>query len=189
MRISKDPAERKQEIIETAMRLFCEKGYEKTSISDIAREMNVAQGLCYRYFPSKEALFDTAVEQYAQLQVDQMTSILKKQGMTLIEIVEQMPTFIEAEQENSYMKKVFHGPGSREIHLRLSMSSCAKMQPIVQKLLEEANERGETQIQDTAAAASFCVYGQLGILLDNEIPREERVQRIKTFLLHILKNL
>ena len=73
MRISKDPAERKQEIIETAMRLFCEKGYEKTSISDIAREMNVAQGLCYRYFPSKEALFDTAVEQYAQLQVDQKT--------------------------------------------------------------------------------------------------------------------
>ena len=95
MRISKDPAERKQEIIETAMRLFYEKGYEKTSISDIAREMNVAQGLCYRYFPSKEALFDTAVEQYAQLQVDQMTSILKKQGMTLIEIVGQMPTFIE----------------------------------------------------------------------------------------------
>ena len=42
MRISKDPAERKQEIIETAMRLFYEKGYEKTSISDIAREMNVA---------------------------------------------------------------------------------------------------------------------------------------------------
>ena len=70
MRISKDPAERKQEIIETAMRLFCEKGYEKTSISDIAREMHEAQWLCYRYFPSKEALFDTAVEQYAQLQVD-----------------------------------------------------------------------------------------------------------------------
>ena len=189
MRISKDPAERKQEIIETAMRLFYEKGYEKTSISDIAREMNVAQGLCYRYFPSKEALFDTAVEQYAQLQVDQMTSILKKPGMTLIEIVEQMPTFIDAEQENSYMKKVFHGPGSREVHLRLSMSICAKMQPIVQKLLEEANERGETQIQDTAAVASFCVYGQLGILLDNEIPREERVQRIKAFLIHVLTTL
>ena len=69
------------------------------------------------------------------------------------------------------------------------MSICAKMQPIVQKLLEEANERGETQIQDTAAAASFCVYGQLGILLDNEIPREERVQRIKAFLIHVLTTL
>ena len=130
MRISKEPAERKQEIIDTAMRLFYEKGYEKTSISDIAKAMNVAQGLFYRYFPSKEVLFDTAVEQYAQLQADQMTAFLKTSqqkkaanvdtdvdetasadermpageampvdetasagGMTLIDIVKQMPNF------------------------------------------------------------------------------------------------
>ncbi len=189
MRISKEPAERKQEIIDTAMRLFYEKGYEKTSISDIAKEMNVAQGLFYRYFPSKEILFDTAVDQYAQIQADQMKEILKKPGLTLLETVEQMPTFLEAEQDNGYMKKVFHGPGSREIHMKLSMSICEKMQPVVQKLLEEANGRGETHIRDTRAAASFCVYGQLGILLDQEIPREERVRRIKDFLTDVLKNL
>ena len=220
MRISKEPAERKQEIIDTAMRLFYEKGYEKTSISDIAKEMNVAQGLFYRYFPSKEVLFDTAVEQYAQLQADQMTAFLKTShqkkaanvdtdvdetvsadetmpvdeamsagGMTLIDIVEQMPTFIEAEQENSYMKKVFHGPGSKEIHMRLSLSICSKMKPVVQRLLDESNQRGETHIQDTEAAASFCVYGQLGILMDQAIPREERVERVKTFLIEVLKNL
>lgn len=187
MRISKEPAERKQEIIDTAMRLFYEKGYEKTSISDIAKEMNVAQGLFYRYFPSKEILFDTAIEQYAQLQVNQMTSILRKPGLTLIQIVEQMPTFIEAEQEDSYAKKVFHGAGSKEIHMRLSMSICAKMQPVVKELLEAANKRGETHIQDTDAAASFCVYGQLGILLDQDLPREDRVKRIKTFLIQILR--
>ena len=39
MRISKEPEARKQEILETAMKLFAEKGYEKTSISDIAKEM------------------------------------------------------------------------------------------------------------------------------------------------------
>lgn len=189
MRISKDPEERKQEIIDTAMRLFSEKGYEKTSISDIAKEMNVAQGLLYRYFPSKEALFDTAIEQYAQLQVNQMTTILDKEGMTLLQIVEQMPTFIESEEENSYMKQFFHGPNSKDIHMRLSMSICSKMQPIVQQLLEDANRRGETHIQDTAAASSFCVYGQLGILLDQNIPRKERVDRIKTFLTTILKAL
>lgn len=222
MRISKEPAERKQEIIGTAMRLFYEKGYEKTSISDIAKEMNVAQGLFYRYFPSKEVLFDTAVEQYAQLQADQMTAFLKTShqkkaanvdetvsadetmpvgeampvdeamsagGMTLIDIVEQMPTFIEAEQENSYMKKVFHGPGSKEIHMRLSLSICSKMKPVVQRLLDESNQRGETHIQDTEAAASFCVYGQLGLLMDQAIPREERVERVKTFLIEVLKNL
>ena len=73
MRITKEPEERKQEILDTAMRLFYEKGYEKTSIADIAKEIGVAQGLCYRYFPSKEALFDCAIEQYADEIVSKFT--------------------------------------------------------------------------------------------------------------------
>lgn len=118
-----------------------------------------------------------------------ITSILKKKDMTLLQIVKEMPTFVEAEEENSYMKEIFHGPDSKEIHMRLSMSICAKLQPIVQKLLEESKIRGEIHIQDTATAASFCVYGQLGILLNQEITREERVERIKSFLITILKAL
>ena len=55
-RITKDPTERRQEILDTALKLFWEKGYEKTSMTEIAQAMQVAQGLCYRYFPSKEAL-------------------------------------------------------------------------------------------------------------------------------------
>ena len=51
MRISKEPEERKQEILETAIKLFSVNGFEKTSISDIAKEIGIAQGLCYRYFP------------------------------------------------------------------------------------------------------------------------------------------
>ena len=73
-RITKDPKERRQEIIDTAMKVFYEKGYEKTAIADIAREMHVAQGLCYRYFSSKEELFDTALDQYAQRQDKQHIS-------------------------------------------------------------------------------------------------------------------
>ena len=78
MRITKDPQERKQEILETAMRLFQEKGYEKTSISDIAKAIGVAQGLCYRYFPSKEVLFDEVVDQYATMQVQALSATVKK---------------------------------------------------------------------------------------------------------------
>jgi len=54
MRITKDPEERKEELIETAERLFLHKGYEQTSISDIVREIEVSQGAFYYYFDSKE---------------------------------------------------------------------------------------------------------------------------------------
>ena len=56
-RISKPPEVRRQEILDTAMELFAEKGYEDTSMADIARRMGVVQGLCYRYFDSKRVLF------------------------------------------------------------------------------------------------------------------------------------
>ena len=52
MRITKEPEERKQEILDTAMRIFYEKGYEKTSITDIARAIGVAQGLCCLLYTS-----------------------------------------------------------------------------------------------------------------------------------------
>lgn len=38
-RISKEPEVRKQEILEAAITLFYEKGYEKTSMTDIADKM------------------------------------------------------------------------------------------------------------------------------------------------------
>ena len=48
MRVSKASEERRQEILDAAMRVFYEKGYVKTSISDIALKLGVAQGLIYR---------------------------------------------------------------------------------------------------------------------------------------------
>ena len=50
MRVSKASEERRQEILDAAMRVFYDKGYEKASISDIALKIGVAQGLIYRYF-------------------------------------------------------------------------------------------------------------------------------------------
>jgi AcrR family transcriptional regulator len=40
----------------TAMRLIARRGYEATTLRDIANEANVSVGLLYRYFPSKQAV-------------------------------------------------------------------------------------------------------------------------------------
>jgi AcrR family transcriptional regulator len=49
---------RKQEIMETALKLFGEQGFHNTSISKIAKAAKVSKGLMYNYFESKEALLD-----------------------------------------------------------------------------------------------------------------------------------
>ena len=44
-RITKPPEIRRQELLDTAMELFTNQGYEETSMGDIARAAGVAQGL------------------------------------------------------------------------------------------------------------------------------------------------
>ena len=61
-RVTKDPEERKQELIDAAERLFMERGYEATAVSDIVQEVGVAQGTFYYYFPSKEEILEAIIE-------------------------------------------------------------------------------------------------------------------------------
>ena len=59
--------ERRKQLIDTALKLFAEKGMERTSIKDIATEAGVAQGLLYHYFRSKDELLYAIIGQYNPL--------------------------------------------------------------------------------------------------------------------------
>lgn len=52
----------KNKIIESAERMFAEKGYEATSIQDIADDCSIAKGSLYKFFPSKEDLYIEIME-------------------------------------------------------------------------------------------------------------------------------
>src|SRR5260221_13817854 len=49
-------AETKDRLYATAMGLITRRGYEATTLREIAKEANVSVGLLYRYFPSKQAV-------------------------------------------------------------------------------------------------------------------------------------
>jgi AcrR family transcriptional regulator len=59
----------KDRLYATAMRLIAQRGYEATTLRDIATEAGVSVGLLYRYFPSKQAvviaLYDKLSAEYA----------------------------------------------------------------------------------------------------------------------------
>ncbi len=79
MRITKEPEVRKQEIILVAMKLFEEKGIIKTSMNDIAKKMDVAKGLLYYYFKSKDELITEVIESFS-LEVDEEIKIIMING-------------------------------------------------------------------------------------------------------------
>ena len=55
-------ANRREEILDAATRLFAERGYADTDTQWLADELHVGKGTLYRYFPSKQELFLAAVD-------------------------------------------------------------------------------------------------------------------------------
>ena len=56
------PADGLDQVIAAALRVFAEKGYRRTQMSDVARELRVAPGTLYGYVAGKEALFHLVVD-------------------------------------------------------------------------------------------------------------------------------
>ena len=67
MRENKIRNERKSEIMDYAMKLFAESGYENTTIEHIAEGLDMDVELCYKYFESKQHLYDMVLETYVDI--------------------------------------------------------------------------------------------------------------------------
>jgi AcrR family transcriptional regulator len=63
VRNSKQPDERRAELLETADKLFSERGFASVKVSDIVSAMGVAQGTFYYYFQTKDEIMVALLEQ------------------------------------------------------------------------------------------------------------------------------
>ena len=61
------PAETKDRILEAAMRLFYEQGFNATGVATILRQAGVNSGSLYHFFESKEALLREVLETYVDM--------------------------------------------------------------------------------------------------------------------------
>ncbi len=72
--------DRREQIIDAAMRVFSQKGFTRATNKDIAREAGITPGLIYYYFESKEALLKAIIETRSPIRL--MTS-LPQQMLTM----------------------------------------------------------------------------------------------------------
>jgi AcrR family transcriptional regulator len=168
MRISKPPEERKQEIIDTAMQIFAEKGYEATSVTDIAKRMGVASGLFYKYFPSKEELYHLALQQYARQFSGPVIDAIQKEYKTMEEIYTMVRgSFITNEPSQQY-HSFFHGKGNELFHQQLNDTIAKQILPYAIAFLEKLVSQFELQVPSIKCTSEFLVYGIMPITNDEE---------------------
>ena len=71
-------AERRHQLIDIARSLFAERGYEGTSIEEIAQRANVSKPVVYEHFGGKEGLYAVVVDREMSALLDRITSSLTK---------------------------------------------------------------------------------------------------------------
>ncbi len=75
----------KNKILKTAIKLFSEKGFDGTSVSNIAEECGVNKPLIYYYFENKDGLLNHILDDILTEAEKETVIILKEEKMRLIE--------------------------------------------------------------------------------------------------------
>ena len=90
--------DRRQQILDAALEVFAEHGFDGATSKDIAKRADVTHGLIYFYFDSKEELFLAAFEQVAKAIFAQFdfASALESDGPPEIELTAMLTRFLRA---------------------------------------------------------------------------------------------
>lgn len=88
---NKHPEETVAKILDVAMRLFVERGYEQTSMQNIIDELGgLTKGAVYHHFSSKEEIFFAAMDRVMAPGVERLRKIRDAEGMTGREKIQAM---------------------------------------------------------------------------------------------------
>lgn len=68
-----------EKVLDAAMQLFWEKGYEATSLSDLTSRMGIQRPSIYSAFGDKKELFETALRKYTMTHASEARSRLQNQ--------------------------------------------------------------------------------------------------------------
>jgi TetR/AcrR family transcriptional regulator, cholesterol catabolism regulator len=82
--------ERKVQFIETAMKLFAEKGYYSTSIQDIVDAWGISKGAFYHHFSSKEDLMLAVIRHHFEKMMASITAISEDSGSEKERFIQQI---------------------------------------------------------------------------------------------------
>jgi AcrR family transcriptional regulator len=120
--------DKKEQIINAAIELFAQKGFEGTSIRDLASKADVNVAMINYYFGSKEKLFEALVEMKAASTRGTLESVLHDKKLSSIEKIDRV---IDSYIERLFNNRLFH----RVIHQELILNQREALQQIITNML------------------------------------------------------
>lgn len=185
----------KKAILSAAMELFGKHGYEKTSISLLARTAGVGKGTVYGYFSTKEEIFNAFCEDELEFIHEQLAQKTNPDAPVL----EQMVTIFMAEFEyvtknpefgRIYMHNIIF-PHQKDMELHKDTEN--KYFEMIFPILERAQQRGELRKELEVLHICGHFFATFLLLLhawySNIIPTEEAEESMYTLFTQIFEGL
>ena len=131
----------RQRILKASRQLFSGKGYEETTIEDVAERAEISKATLYNYFPSKESLLIGIAEAeladirrlIAQDLRDEARSLLKLRRVMEVFVVDSIP-YISLSRKITYLNSCEESP---------LYATRLTMMKIMRQLVEEAQDQGD----------------------------------------------
>ncbi len=97
---------RKKDILDTALRLFSQKGYHNVKVDDIAEQVGLSKGTLYLYFENKEKLFFSIIRERADLLFKYLTEAVQCEQSFMKCFEKFIITYFHFFQEHEYFFKL-----------------------------------------------------------------------------------
>lgn len=157
-RVTKVPEERKQELIDTAERLFLEKGYEQTTVADIVREIEVAQGTFYYYFSSKEEILEAIIEKdITALEEDVRQIMSREDANAAIKLNAVVNSIIGISTSRREIMNYLHEESNAVMHEKMERHTIERLVPLMTRVVAEGTHAGIFDVQYPTESVEFLL--------------------------------
>jgi TetR/AcrR family transcriptional regulator, transcriptional repressor for nem operon len=157
-------------VLDAAMGLFWERGYEATSIDDLSQHLNISRPALYRQWESKEQLYQEALLHYRQLGHADFIAALQESPERAIEIITKRLTEIvndavdDPNNKGCFVVNATCERASLDPATRSQVAeSLTSLEQHLSAALRGASTRGVRLRTDADAAARYLVVVIQGI--------------------------
>ncbi len=134
-----------QRILDSAVRLFAQKGYAATSTREIVEAAHVTKPMLYYYFDSKEGLCRAALERFRDHFEERLRRVLSEPREPLERLVEVVWAHLDFCRTHEDIARLFYvlffGPAEEVAWLNMEQYACAGNECLLQ-VVEEGDRAG-----------------------------------------------
>lgn len=146
MRRAKEPEIRRNEILDAAQKLFAEKGYANTTVTDILNVHGLSKGVFYYYFKSKEDVMDAIVDKIVDKEVANAKLIAANMEMSpsqkLFAILMGQGISEQDAKSKEEMVEQFHIAENAQMHQKSLVQSIKHLSPVLAEILLQGAQEG-----------------------------------------------